>query len=71
MVRAAYRTQVAGLRAYRNFAEIPRDSYDIPVRLAKRLLGWGKSIALSPRQVAIYRRAMLLLAGVLAILAFA
>lgn len=53
-----YREQVAGLRRYADVPEIPRDPYDIPVTLAKRLTSYDESIDLSNAQQAIYDRAM-------------
>ena len=44
---AAYQSQVRGLRAYRDIVQIPRDPYDIPVSLAKRLLSYDRTITLS------------------------
>lgn len=53
-----YQRQVRGLRAYRALAEIPRDPYDIPAQLAKRLFAYEGSIHLSRAQQAVYDRAM-------------
>jgi hypothetical protein len=54
----SYREQVRGLRKYSRILEIPRDPYDISVALAKRLLGYQKSIDLSAPQRRTYKRAM-------------
>jgi len=53
-----YQEQVEGLRAYRSIAVIPEDPYDIPVRLAKELLGYQRSIALSEDQSSRYQQAV-------------
>lgn len=53
-----YQEQVEGLRAYRSIAVIPEDPYDIPVRLAKELLGYQRSIALSEDQASRYQQAV-------------
>lgn len=47
----------AGLGRYRNVPEIPRDPYDIPVSLAKRLFGYQQTIELRPPEQALYDRA--------------
>jgi len=43
-----YVSQVRGLRRYAGVPEIPSDPYDIPVSLAKRLLGFDRSISFTP-----------------------
>ena len=53
-----YVEQVTGLRRYAHVSEVPADPYDIPVSLAKRLIGYQASIELSNGQQAIYSRAM-------------
>jgi hypothetical protein len=53
-----YREQVAGLRRYAGVPEIPRDPYDVPVALAKRLLTYKRSVTLTARQRRIYAHAM-------------
>lgn len=53
-----YVEQVNGLRPYLHVREIPADPYDIPVDLAKRLIGYQESISLTQSQQAIYARAM-------------
>jgi hypothetical protein len=55
---AAYKSQVQGLRAYESISAIPRDPYDVPVSLAKRLLAYDRTIRLSPSQAQTYSRAM-------------
>lgn len=53
-----YREQVQGLRRYADVPEVPRDPYDIPVPLAKRLLSYEKTIKLTPEQENTFERAM-------------
>jgi hypothetical protein len=53
-----YREQVEGLRRYSDVPEIPRDPYDIPVGLAKRLISYQQTIELMPEQNATYERAV-------------
>jgi hypothetical protein len=53
-----YREQVDGLRRYSDVPEIPRDPYDIPVGLAKRLISYHQTIELTPEQNATYDRAV-------------
>jgi hypothetical protein len=55
---AHYQHQVRDLRAHRAIAQIPRDPYDIPASLAKRLFADESSIRLTPDQQAVYDRAM-------------
>jgi len=55
---AAYRSQVRGLRAYSSASQVPADPYDVPVSLAKRLLGYDRTIHLSLAQSRVYARAM-------------
>jgi hypothetical protein len=52
-----YREQLHGLRRYRDVPEIPRDPYDIPISLAKRLFGYQQTIELTPAEQAVYDRA--------------
>ena len=52
-----YARQIAGLRAYAALREVPRDPYDIPVALARRLTSYQK-ISLAPAQQGVYRRAV-------------
>jgi hypothetical protein len=54
----AYREQVRALRAFREVREIPRDPYDVSVRLVRRLLRFDATISLSSGQRSTYRRAM-------------
>ena len=54
----AYTSQVRGLRAYAGVSEIPRDPYDVPVSLAKRLLAYDHAIHLSPIEAQTYSTAM-------------
>jgi len=58
MELAAYRAQVRGLRAYRATTQIPRDPYDIPVSLAKRMLAYDRAIHLGRAQAQTYSQAM-------------
>jgi hypothetical protein len=53
-----YEWQVEGLRAYAAIPEVPKDPYDVPVALAKQLLGYDTSLALDAGQQAIYDSAM-------------
>lgn len=57
---AAYQSQVRGLRAYRAISQIPRDPYDVPVSLAKRLLAYNAAIPLTTGQARTYARGMLM-----------
>lgn len=52
-----YREQVQGLRRYRDVPEIPRDPYDIPISLAKRLFAYQRAIKLTAAEQATYDRA--------------
>jgi ABC-type transport system substrate-binding protein len=61
MVYSRYTEQVKGLRAYAAVSEIPADPYDVPVSLAKRLIGYRDSIKLSSSQQAVYDQAKKLL----------
>jgi hypothetical protein len=60
MDMANYRSQVGALAPYRQVAEIPRDPYDIPVAVAKRLLRFRDTVKLTASQQATYRRAIAL-----------
>jgi hypothetical protein len=55
---AAYKSQVQGLRAYAGVPQIPRDPYDVPVSLVKRLLADDRAIRLGPARAQIYSHAM-------------
>lgn len=55
---AAYHSQVRELRGYQAYEEIPRDPYDIPVSLAKRLVSYDRTTGLSGQQAVTYSRAM-------------
>ena len=59
MDRAAYADQRRGLVAYRPEAVIPQDPYDIPVALARKLVGY-RSIRLTAAQRASYDEAIVL-----------
>ncbi len=52
-----YVRQIRGLKQYANVSEIPRDPYDISVRLAKRLTSFASAVKLTSRQQAAYDRA--------------
>ena len=52
-----YEEQVEGLKKYSDIKEIPSDPYDIPVDLAKKLLDYDASIALSSEQQQTYAKA--------------
>ncbi len=58
MDMSTYEWQVKALSRYATIAQIPRDPYDVPVSVARRLLSYDKSIHLSARQQATYNRAM-------------
>ncbi len=53
-----YIEQVEGLKKYSHIAQIPSDPYDIPVSLARELLGYQKDIQLNPEQQAVYDEAV-------------
>jgi len=53
-----YVEQVQSLRRYAHVPEVPRDPYDIPMRLAEQLISYQESIELTPEQQATYERAM-------------
>ena len=53
-----YEDQVEGLKKYSNIKKIPKDPYDIPVSLARELLGYQKSIKLTAKQQEIYDEAV-------------
>jgi hypothetical protein len=52
-----YVEQIEGLAAYAGNADIPRDPYDVPVSLARRLTSY-RNVFLTPAQEAVYRRAV-------------
>lgn len=53
-----YQEQVEGLKKYKKISQIPEDPYNIPVKLAKQLFEYQKSINLDQSQQAIYDQAM-------------
>ena len=53
-----YEYQVTNLRQNASIPQIPTDPYDIPVSLAKQLIGYDGSITLNSDQQAFYDRAM-------------
>ena len=50
---AAYQKQLAGLRQFADFPQVPRDPYNILVGLARELLGY-QSLSLTRAQQAAY-----------------
>ncbi len=52
-----YVDQVRGLVRYRALAQVPVDPYDIPVSQARQLIGYARSISLTPGQQTIYKQA--------------
>jgi hypothetical protein len=52
----AYKHQLEGLKRYADVDVIPKDPYDIPVALAKRLIAY-QAIDLTAKQKALYDRA--------------
>ena len=52
-----YQEQVEGLKKYANTSQIPSDPYDVPVKLAKQLLNYQKTIQLTPDEQAVYDQA--------------
>jgi hypothetical protein len=55
---STYEWQVKALHRYASIQQIPRDPYDVPVSLARRLLRYDNAIHLSARQQATYDLAM-------------
>lgn len=53
-----YVEQINGLKKYSDISQIPSDPYDIPVSLAKELLGYKESITLTVEQQQLYDEAM-------------
>ena len=53
-----YMEQIEGLKKYSQISQIPKDPYDIPVSLAKELLGYKNSIVLTSEQQMVYDGAM-------------
>ncbi len=53
-----YVRQMRGLKQYASVSEIPRDPYDISVRLAKRLTAYATTIDLAPQQRTVYDNAV-------------
>ena len=58
MDQSTYEWQVKAIRSYAFTAQIPRDPYDVPASLARRLLDYDKTIRLTAAQQATYDRAM-------------
>ena len=53
-----YMSQVRRLRAYARVPQIPKDPYDIPIGLAKRLLRYDSTIKLDARHRLAYGEAV-------------
>lgn len=53
-----YQEQVEGLKQYSGVSQVPQDPYDIPVSLAKELLGYQKNIQLTAQEQAVYDEAV-------------
>jgi hypothetical protein len=53
-----YRRQMHGLKRYNAVEELPKDPYDVPVSLAKRLIGYRTAITLSGSEQTVYDRAI-------------
>jgi len=53
-----YQEQVEGLKKYTDIPQIPGDPYDVPVKLAKQLFEYQKTIQLTLNQQTIYDQAM-------------
>jgi len=53
-----YKEQVKELKKYKHIKQIPPDPYDIPVSLARELLGYQENIKLTSGQQAIYNEAV-------------
>jgi hypothetical protein len=58
MVYSRYAKQIPALRAYAAVSDIPADPYDVPVALAKRLIGYDHSITLTTNEQTTYNRAV-------------
>ncbi|MBI4154663.1 hypothetical protein HY498_01090 [Candidatus Woesearchaeota archaeon] len=58
MVLHRYEEQIEGLKKYSNIPQIPKDPYDIEIKLAKELLDYQKNIKLTDNQQKIYNEAM-------------
>lgn len=58
MDKAAYESQVAGLRRYESIPEIPQDPYDVAAGQAKKLLSFDTAITLTAPQQETYDSAM-------------
>lgn len=52
-----YQEQVKGLKKFKNISQIPQDPYDIPVKLARELFDYQKSIELNDNQKESYNKA--------------
>lgn len=53
-----YQEQVKGLKKFKKISQIPLDPYDIPIKLAKELFDYQKSIELNDGQKEIYEKAV-------------
>jgi len=58
MVLHRYEEQIEGLKKYSNIPQIPKDPYDIEIKLAKELLNYQQNIKLTQEQQNIYNEAM-------------
>ncbi len=58
MDRQHYGEQIAGLKHYSAESVVPRDPYDVPVDLAKRLISYQETIDVTPQQQAVYESAV-------------
>jgi hypothetical protein len=58
MDQSTYEWQIKALGAYAFIEQIPKNPYDVPVSLARRLLLYDNAIHLSTRQQATYDRGM-------------
>jgi len=57
MDRTHYEQQITALKAYATISQIPTDTYNVPVSLAKTLLQYDQSMQLTPAQQATYNQA--------------
>jgi|SRR3989344_147980 len=53
-----YKEQIEGLKKYSSISQIPKDPYDIEIKLAKELLNYQQNIKLIKDQQEIYNEAM-------------
>ena len=55
---AHYEQQLSGLKSYRGDPLVPADPYDVSVRLARRLIGYDRTMQLSRSEGRLYSRAV-------------